>query len=115
MPRGSRPVAYFAMNANQGASVQQVHEMCREVVRRLGRTNCGEVAASSPCEHGNYVVTFTSDTAANTFEEIYRRAGHTPRRTATVPAGMQVIEIEVVSGVIMPLMDYMRLMKAHLN
>lgn len=116
MARGSRPVAYFAMSAHQGVSVQQVHEMCREVVRRLGSTNCGEIAASPPCEHGNYAVTFTNSAAADVFEQLYRRqASAAPRRSATVPDGMRVVEIEVVSGVVMPLADYLRLMRAHLN
>jgi hypothetical protein len=115
MARGNRPVAFFAMSTHRGVPLQQVHEMLREIVRRVGRTNCGEIAASPPCEHGNYAVTFTNGGAADAFERLYRSTGHVPQRTATVPPGMQVVEIEVVAGVVMSLADFMRSMNAHLN
>lgn len=115
MARAGQFVAFFAMNTHQGVPLPQVHEMVREVIRRVGRTNCGEIAASPPCEHGNYAVTFTDRGAADAFERLYRSTGHTPRRTATVPPGMRVVEVEVVSGVVMSLSDFMRRMNSHLN
>ena len=106
---GPRPiVAFFDMNVGRGVPIQQVHDILREVVRTLGRNNCGVIEATPPCEHGRYIVSFTDGVAANLFERIYNRSGHRARRSATPPPGVEVVVSAV--GVLVPLDEFMRRM-----
>lgn len=102
------PVAFFDMNTGRGVPLTQVHEMLREVVRRLGSNNCGVIEATPPCEHGRYIVSFTDVTAANVFEQIYNRSSHRARRSSTPPQGVEVVLGFV--GVLVPLDVFMRRM-----
>ena len=96
------------MNVGRGVPIQQVHDILREVVRRLGRNNCGAIEATPPCEHGRYIVSFTDITAANLFEQIYNRSSHRAQRSATPPSGVEVV-LSLV-GVLVPLDEFMRRM-----
>lgn len=71
--RGSQPTAYFYLSTKRGVPLQRVHEMLGEVVRLMGRTNCGEVQVTEPCNHGRYLVIFYERSAADVFERLYRR------------------------------------------
>lgn len=106
---GPRPiVAFFDMNVGRGVPIQQVHDILREVVRTLGRNNCGVIEATPPCEHGRYIVSFTDVTAANVFEQIYNRSSHRARRSSTPPQNVEVMLGFV--GVLVPLDVFMRRM-----
>ena len=117
MGQHGQPVAYFDMHMRRGVPLQQVHEMLREVVRRVGRSRCGTIDITEPCDHGRYLIAFDSREAADTFEQLYRSTGHNPHRSADVPSGMTVIETEVrvVGGILIDVGDLMRRMNAHLN
>ena len=93
--------------------------MVEDVVRQLGRSRCGRVEMTQPCEHGDrYLVMFYVHEAADLFERLYRGASGVPlRRSATLPQGLRVVEVDasIIGLMVVATGEVMRRRNARLN